>query len=342
MNFFNLFSTFVITSLSLVALKPVANKVGLMDIPGGRKQHQAATPLVGGLGIYLGTLTMTLFTPIVYAEFSSLLAISALILFIGILDDIKELSVSTRMSCQAIATIIMALAAGNQLNSFGDIFFVGTIHLGVLALPLTVFATIGVINAINMSDGIDGLSGGLVLITLTFLGITAYLAGDTALLCFITILACSLLAFLMLNFRHPWKGQALVYLGDAGSTLLGFITAWLLIKTTQGNDAIIPPILALWFLAIPLMDTVSLLIRRPLQGKSPFHPDRDHLHHLLMDLGMSVEKTVIGMYLAGIALGAMGLLGYYAGVSESVMFTSFLFLFLVYLLITDFLRKKLC
>ncbi len=341
MNFFNLFSTFIITSLSLVALKPVANKMGLMDVPGGRKQHQAATPLVGGLGIYLGTLSMTLFTPIVYAEFSSLLAISALILFIGILDDLKELSVATRMSCQAIATIIMALGAGNQLNSFGDILFVGPIILGIMALPLTIFVTVGVINAINMSDGIDGLSGGLVLITLSFLGITAYIAGDAALLYFITILACSLLAFLMLNFRHPWKGQALVYLGDAGSTLLGFITAWLLIKTTQGNDAIIPPVLALWFLAIPLMDTVGLLIRRPLEGKSPFHPGRDHLHHLLMDSGLGVEKTVIGMYVAGITLGSMGLLAHYAGASEGTMFASFIFLFLVYLLLTDFLRKKL-
>src|SRR5690606_30064804 len=117
-------------------------------------------------------------------------------------------------------------------------------------------------NAVNMSDGLDGLSGGMVVIALSFLAVTAASAGDITLLAFIATLVFSLLGFLALNYRHPWKRPALVYLGDAGSTFLGFVVAWLLIEATQGADPVIPPALALWFLAVPLIDTVYLLVSR--------------------------------------------------------------------------------
>ncbi len=225
----------------------------------------------------------------------------------------------------------MAVIAGNQLVSLGNILSFGVVELGFLAVPVTVFASVGVINAVNMTDGIDGLSGGLVLIALVFLSIVAYLAGDSGLVRFCTLLICSLLAFLMLNFRLPWKQSALIYLGDAGSTLLGFVLAWLIIESTQGEGAVMAPVYALWFLAIPLIDTVSLLIKRPMRGINPFSAGTDHLHHRLIAAGYTHEQTVIGLYLAGICAGTFGLIGFLYHASESFMFLSFIALFGVYM-----------
>lgn len=313
--------------------------MGLIDFPGGRKQHLAPTPLVGGLGIYFGTMSISLFNPVVLAHYSAMLAISALVLFIGIFDDARELKASIRMGVHAFAAWLMVVVAGNQLISFGDIVGLGVIELGLLSIPLTMFATVGVINAINMTDGIDGLSGGLVFIALFFLCIVAFDNSSLAILQFSTLLMCSLLAFLIMNFRLPWKQTAMIYLGDAGSTLLGFMLTWLIIDATQGGNAIMSPVYALWFLAIPLIDTVSLLIKRPFKGKSPFSADTDHLHHRLLKAGYSHEQTVIGMYLAGAFLGSLGLMGYLFNASESLMFFGFMTIFVVYMNWSRLLQK---
>lgn len=330
MNFLNLLSTFLITSVSLFALKPMASRIGLIDIPGGRKDHKSPTPLVGGLGIYVGILLMTLFTPTILIQYSAMLAISGVVLLVGIFDDARELRVSVRMGAHAFAAWLMAAVAGNQLLSLGNILAIGPIELGIMAIPLTVFATVGVVNAVNMTDGIDGLSGGLVLIALFFLGTVAYLAGNIELLQFSTLLICSLLAFLVMNFRLPWKQSALIYLGDAGSTMLGFVVAWLLIEATQGTEAIMSPVYALWFLALPLMDTVSLMVKRPLQGLSPFAAGTDHLHHRLLRAGYPQEHVVMGLYLVSAVLGCIGLAGYVLQASEVVMFLLFIGIFVLY------------
>ncbi len=331
MSFINLIGTFLITSLSLFALKPMASRVGLLDIPGGRKQHKAPTPLVGGLAIYVGTVMMSMLTPTVFFHYSAMLAISSLVLVIGIYDDARELRVSIRMGVHAFAAWLMAAVAGNQLLSLGNLTGFGVVELGVLAIPVTMFATVGVINAINMSDGIDGLSGGLCLLALVFLGIVAFDQGHTALVQFTTLMICALLAFLVMNFRLPWKQSALVYLGDAGSTLLGFVLAWLIIEATQGPEALMSPVIALWFLAVPLIDTVSLLIKRPLRGQSPFSAGTDHLHHRLIRAGFTLEQTVLGCYLASLLFGCIGLLGHFSGASDALMFWSFMAVFGVYM-----------
>lgn len=340
MSFINLIGTFLITSLSLFALKPVASRMGLIDIPGGRKMHKAPTPLVGGLAIYVGTVLMSLFTPLVFLHYSAMLAISSLVLFIGIYDDARELRVSVRMGVHAFAAWLMAAVAGNQLLSLGNLNGFGPVELGVIAIPVTIFATVGVINAINMTDGIDGLSGGVCVLALLFLGIVAFDKGHVALVQFTTLLICALLAFLVMNFRLPWKQSALVYLGDAGSTLLGFVLAWLIIESTQGAEPLMSPVIALWFLAIPLIDTVSLLIKRPLRGQSPFAAGTDHLHHRLLRAGYTLEQTVVGCYVASAIFGCIGLIGYFNDVSDPVMFWSFIAIFVVYMAWNRLYQRK--
>ncbi len=340
MIYANLLSAFLLTGLSLFALKPVAFKVGLVDIPGGRKTHLSATPLVGGLGIFLGIFLMSLITPGVFSDYGPLLSLAALILFIGTVDDAKELTVAVRMTGHALVALATAIVAEVQLNSFGAIFFGSAIDLGILSIPVTVFAIVGVINAVNMADGIDGLSGALVIVSLSLVAILAYSAGheNTATFCLLVI--CSILAFLTLNFRRPWHKKALVYLGDAGSTMLGFVLAWLMVSNSQGEDMIFAPVYALWFLAVPLFDTVNLLIKRPLNGRSPFAPGTDHLHHNLLSRGLSVSQVVIVITGIAIVFGGIGLIGISTGASESVMFQLFIGLFFLYFLFSDKIKAN--
>lgn len=190
------------------------------------------------------------------------------------------------------------------------------------------------INAVNMSDGLDGLAGGKAMITLLLLCVVATAAGRQEALMFKQVLIVALLAFLFINYRFLKRRPALAYLGDAGSTLIGFLLVWLLIDTTQGEDAMMAPVIALWLMAVPLMDTVALMVRRPLRGRSPFSPGRDHLHHLLLARGLDRHFTVALLYVLGLALGGVGLLGHFLQVLDSAMFFAFLALFALYLWLT--------
>lgn len=328
MNLVALAISFVVTGLCLQALRPIAAHVSLVDLPSGRKNHTTATPMVGGIGIFLGTLLAVTFTPGLLTQFAPLFSLSALVLFVGVIDDAKELSADLRMAGHGLIALCMPILAGVELHSLGNLIFSISLTTGVLSIPLTVFATVGVINAINMSDGIDGLSGGFAVITLGMIALATSWPGNVSI--FSLILICSILAFLVLNFRYPWKKKALVYMGDAGSTTIGFILAWLLIENSQGNTANFAPVHALWFLAVPLMDTVNLLIKRPLQGRSPFHPGHDHLHHKLQRRGLSDAKVVSLLLAISLFLGCLGLLGLIFQVKESIMFTAFMALFALY------------
>lgn len=331
---------FALTLLTLNGLRPVAGTIGLLDFPGGRKTHLSATPLVGGLGIFTSLLLVVFTLPALLAEFASLLTLSAFILFIGTIDDIKDLKPNVRLTGHCLVALSMAVVAGNQIISFGNIIYVGPVDMGILAIPVTVFATVGVINAINMSDGIDGLSGGFMVITLGSLGVMALAGGSTSIASFIALLICSILAFLTMNFRRPWKGRALVYLGDSGSTMLGFMLAWLLIDGSQGTEPLFQPVYALWFMAIPLFDTVNLLFKRPLRGQSPFQPGTDHIHHLLLSRGFSTAEVVLILLALSLLFALAGMLGIYYEASEAFMFQLFISLFILYFLGIDRLAVK--
>lgn len=337
MNITFLFGSYIITCISLLVLKPIAARVGLVDtpVPGERKAHVNATPLVGGLGIFIGILCISVITQGTLAEFSSLLSLSALVLFIGTVDDAKELTVLARTIGHGLIALVMAVVAGVQLSSLGNLLTFGEISLGILSIPVTIFATLGVINAINMSDGIDGLSGALLIVALGFVGVLAFGNGHSVATSFIAIIIFSIAAFLSFNFRRPLRKKAAVYLGDAGSTMLGFMLAWLMISESQGASASFPPVYALWFLAVPLFDTVNLLIKRPFRGNSPFDPAADHLHHNLLSRGFSVEQVVLLITALALSLGGIGLVGFTLGASEPFMFFLYIGSFVVYYWVSD-------
>lgn len=312
----------VVTLLSILALKPVAKRIGLVDHPGGRKTHTHQTPLIGGIGMFLGLLSLALVSPEAFHAFLPLVATAALLLVVGVIDDYREISANLRLGVHLIAALLMIFWGGNQLTGMGDLLFFGPLMLGVLAIPVTLFAVASAINAINMADGVDGLCGGLVLIALGFMTLLAQDAGLVHAAQVLTVMLCCVAGFLILNFRFPWRQRALIFMGDAGSTVLGFVVAWMLIYLAENGAC--SPVTVLWLIALPLLDTASVMVIRKREGKSMFTPGRDHLHHHLLDAGLGVRKSVLVLCGLAATFGGIGLAGERSGVAEGVLFLGFM------------------
>ena len=332
-----MFSSIIFLSalmFSVLAIKistPIAIKIGLVDKPGGRKQHEASTPLVGGAAIFFSVFLTWLLVPILgLATINTILVTAGGLLFaIGLLDDWVQLSVRLRLAAQVVAAL-MLVYSGVVLQDLGTLFSDSPFTLGVLAIPLTIFATVGAINALNMLDGVDGLAGLTSLSCFFLLGVAAYVSHSHIQLVMSLCVMGSLGAFLLFNM--PWKGRAKahIFMGDAGSTLLGFLLAYLLISLSQGPQRAMSPVTTLWILAVPLLDTIGVMIRRVWLKKSPFSADRGHIHHLLLDAGLRVRQAVLLIAGLQLVLGGLGLAGFYFGVPEIVSLLAFILLLVAY------------
>lgn len=320
----------ILTLLATSALIWLAHHVGFLDRPDARKHHQTATPAVGGLAMALAIAMCALWRLADHEIFWEMFVATFAIVAIGFLDDWKKLPVAVRFAVQGGAAWAVSVIAGVQLIQLGDLFGSGAIVLGAGAIPLTVFAVVGVANALNLSDGMDGLAGGLALIATTFIAVVAYLSGMQITFDGLLILAGALIGFLLFNMRCPWRTCAKVFMGDSGSLMLGFLLAWAAVRVTQDEINAFSPAAALWFFAIPLWDTVSLMLRRALKGKSPFHPGRDHLHHILLRVGYTDSQVVRFILMVAASCGLVGLWGWIAGVPDAVLFYGFLALFALY------------
>lgn len=308
---------FALTALLIVALRPLAIAVGLVDVPSGRKVHTGHIPLIGGMAIFVAA-SLALYTQYAFldleliesARLPALFLAGSLLVTVGAWDDYVDLPPVARLVAQVIAALIMVYGGGVVLTDLGNLSLTGgLLTLGVLAIPFTVFSCIGVINAMNMCDGLDGLSGSLALIALLGLGIANALWGTIADQHVIVVLSACVIGFLLFNLRTLWRSRALVFLGDAGSMLLGISLCWLAIKLSQGESRVITPAAALWFLMMPIYDAVSMMLRRALRGQSPFAADREHLHHIFILAGFTVGESVTlmcGLAVTGVLIGLGG------------------------------------
>lgn len=328
----------ILAGLTIRLAISLAHAHGILDRPGQHKQHKHLTPFVGGTGIFAALLIALCFLIGYYPEQSVKwlgLGISSIIIFtMGFTDDILQLHYKTRLIVQTIAVLIMTLVSGVVLTDLGNIFPGKILELGVFAIPFTLFATIGGINALNMIDGMDGLSGSVTLMSLVLLGSVALIAGNQPDLIIAIALAGGTVGFLFFNLRHRLQLRARVFLGDNGSMLLGFMITWLLIDLSQGSNRAMTPVTALWLFSLPLMDTLSLMLRRIWQHKSPFEPDHNHLHHILLDAGYRVNDVIFAIVSIHLLFGLIGLAGLYLGISEFIMLTGFLLLFFGYFYLT--------
>ncbi len=333
--------SFLITFFAIPVIIQVAKDKKLFDEPDERKVHKAVIPTLGGLGIFAGFIVATLMgvPQGITTELQYFAAASIVIFFLGMKDDILVLSASKKFIGQLIAAGILIKFAGVQItNMHGFLGIYEIPHFASIALSL--FTIIVITNSFNLIDGIDGLAGSLGLLTTIIFGTYFFYIGQLAYAVMAFALAGSLISFLIYNFS-----PAKIFMGDTGSLLLGLINSILVIKfitlaETPGINLPIAAAPAIGFaiLMIPLFDTLRVFGLRILDRRSPFSPDRTHVHHFLLDIGFSHKKITlscvslniifIGMAYSLRNLGTTFVMGI-------LLLTGFLFIGLIY-----YLRQK--
>ncbi|MFN0215600.1 MAG: glycosyltransferase family 4 protein [Saprospiraceae bacterium] len=289
-------TAFAITYAIIPVIIKVAKERRLYDRPNERSSHQEPTPSLGGIGIFAGMVCgIVLWTP--EGSFSVLqyiLAAFVLIFLIGILDDLLPISPGKKLGGQFLVAIILSYKAGVKVSSLYG--FWGIYELSApISFVLSIILIVGIINAFNLIDGINGLAGCVGLLTCLVFGICFFWVEASALAVVSFSLAGAILAFLRYNFT-----PAKIFMGDTGSLLLGTLCAILAISFIEINNKLPPespynwgaaPAIAVAVLILPLYDTFSVLIRRIVRGRSPFSPDKTHIHHQLLGLGLSHSET---------------------------------------------------
>src|SRR5436190_3467223 len=320
---------FVAGTAATFLLARAAPALSLLDHPGGRKTHSRPVPLVGGLAIFVALLGAASAMGIATNAGYFLFALS-IVIAVGMWDDIAEIPPRLKFAIQVVASAIMIWGGGVCLTTVGDLLGWRPIGLSILAAPLTVFAIVGVVNAVNMMDGLDGLGGSVAFIAFAWYAAVAHGTGLELQFKTALIFCGAIAGFLLFNLRFPWQPRARVFLGDAGSLMIGFALGWFAIDLTQGTGRTFAPIAALWVLLLPLADCVSLMVRRLRAGKSPFVADSRHIHHYLLARGFTHGQTLATLAGLSLLFGAVGVLGWSAGLSEAVMFWPFFFGFFTY------------
>lgn len=293
-------------------LDPLARRIGLLDHPGGRKDHAAPTPVTGGLAIAIGTIAPALLLSSPTPQLVGLGGAAAILIVIGVLDDLWDIRWQLRIVAQVAAALAIVLIGDVKVEQIGPVFGLGATALGSLSIPFTVLATVGLINALNMADGLDGLAGSLALCALLMLISGSIYAGNEDLTFGLTMIAGAVAGFLALNIRLPWRSRARVFLGNSGSAYLGLIIAWASFRLTQNPGHPVTPALAPFLIAPPVIDCLVLIARRITHGRSPFAADRTHAHHLMLDGGFTATGVVLTLSGLSLAIGlaaAVGLRG---------------------------------
>ncbi|HDJ28914.1 MAG TPA: undecaprenyl/decaprenyl-phosphate alpha-N-acetylglucosaminyl 1-phosphate transferase, partial [Proteobacteria bacterium] len=279
-------------TLSLVPLfRGLAVKLRAVDIPDARKMHQQPMPKTGGLAMAAGALIpIILWVPSNPMLLPLLLSLAVVVAF-GFLDDVIELGFKAKFVAQFFAALIVVLYGGVQITSLGTLLPDGFLLPGYISVPLTVFVIVGVTNAINLADGLDGLAGGISLLIFGCISLLAFKCGDLVIALMAASLAGAIFGFLRFN-TFP----ANVFMGDAGSQFLGFLAITLSLSLTQKN---VPysPLLPLLLLGFPVLDTLTVMLGRIYHGKSPFKADTNHFHHKMMRLGFYHNEAVLIIYI---------------------------------------------
>ncbi len=328
--------TAVLTAGVTLLLIPLARKLCLIDHPGPRKVHDSATPVTGGLAICI-TLIIVLFWVLTLNRFVLALIAGGLLMAItGVADDRIKLSSTLRFALQIIACLIMIVYADVYLEDFGRLTHDAILPLGRAALPVTVFAALGVINAFNMIDGLDGLAGSIFLVAAAGMALFAAQAGQDELFWTLLVSMGAVTGFLLFNARLPWNKTARVFLGDCGSLVLGFILAWSFISLGNDNNEsglrAFMPMTAVWLMAVPLLDTSTVMWRRLRAGRSPFTADQNHLHHAFLRAGFSVGQTWTNITLMALVGAAAGITFETSSLPRYFSFWTFIALAITYYL----------
>jgi UDP-GlcNAc:undecaprenyl-phosphate GlcNAc-1-phosphate transferase len=295
-----------VTVGAIFALRPFAYVVDLLDRPGGHKTHHGEVPVVGGLGMLLGLLFGLSAFPGALGTLQPYIFSAILLAVVGMLDDRFNLAPLLRLLAQFAAVVPMFFSAGVRVLSLGDLFGHGPVDVSGAALFATAIVAMGAVNAFNMLDGLDGLAGGIALVALTLMLLLPGLDTHVDSVLLAAVLAASVTGFLLFNLPVRWNRAVRCFMGDAGSTLIGFSLAWLMIGMSQGSQRLAAPVTMVWFVAVPATDLIWTVVRRLVRGQSPMRPDTEHLHHMLLRAGLGVRAVFIVMIGAAVLCGATG------------------------------------
>ena len=297
--FFSFLGSLVICMALIPPLMASAGRLHILDVPRGRRMHSGSVAKVGGIALAVGTfIGVLMWGPKDEVVVASLLGGLTILLF-GIWDDRVGLSYRAKFAGQAVAALVVMALGGVQISSLP---LVPDDWFGpLLSFPLTFVVLIAVMNAVNLADGLDGLAGGLSLISFAGMAYLAFQTDDGLLMLMIVSVLGGLLGFLRFN-THPAK----IFMGDAGSQFLGFylgVTGLVLIHPSHGPYS---PMLVLFIWGLPLLDMLGVMVQRWREGRSPFIGDRNHLHHKLLGMGRSHREAVILIYAGQVAMVALG------------------------------------
>jgi UDP-GlcNAc:undecaprenyl-phosphate GlcNAc-1-phosphate transferase len=287
---------FLALAITIALIPPLmkgAVRLAIVDVPDERKVHSGAVPRVGGIAMIVGAIVPMMLWLQLDSTLTGLLAALAVLLFFGAWDDSRDLDYRLKFLGQLLAA--------------SAVIFIGNVKLGVLpfagldpvsdfiSIPLTLVFLIGITNAINLSDGLDGLAAGLSFLSLCGIALLAYLADAADI-----VLMCFAVAGVVFGFLRYNTFPARIFMGDTGSQFLGFVIAVLAIILTQKSNTALNPLLPLFLVGIPVIDTLLVMYRRIRAGRSLFSPDKNHLHHRLLAAGLKHYEAVSFIYLAQI------------------------------------------
>ncbi|MDR1615481.1 MAG: undecaprenyl/decaprenyl-phosphate alpha-N-acetylglucosaminyl 1-phosphate transferase [Syntrophomonadaceae bacterium] len=318
-----LVSAFVISFVGVPLTAKMAFKIGAVDKPSARKVHKAKMPRLGGLGIFIAfTVTALIFLNL-SAPVVGVLVGACVITVVGVLDDIYQLSPVVKLLGQSIAAVV-AMSFGVMVHFLTNPFD-GLLWLGYLSIPITFLWIVGVTNAINLIDGLDGLAAGVSAIAAATMGVVALLNGgyETAFMAFILVAALS--GFIPYNFF-----PARTFMGDGGSNLLGFLLSCIAVLGAVKSAAIFSLFIPIVILGIPILDTFFAIIRR-INRKAPiFKPDKGHLHHQLLAMGLSHRNSVLVIYSISGLLGVIACICNFLSGPKATLLGALLLLIIVW------------
>lgn len=307
-----IFSTFLMALFLTIVLVPffrrLAYALHVVDLPQERKVHTKAMPKTGGLAMAVGIIVpLFLWAPKI--TFFPFLMIALLIIIgAGFLDDIMEFGSLVKFSAQILASLVVVIWGGVKIQSCGVLLPEGVVLGDQVAIPLSVFVLVGVTNAINLADGLDGLAGGISVLIFVVIGCLGLQDGNH----FVVIVAAAVVGALFGFLRYN-TFPATIFMGDAGSQMLGFLAGSLALWLTQ-KDIVLSPLLPLLLLGFPILDTLTVMLERLYHGRSPFAADKNHFHHRLMRFGFFHSEAVLMVYtLQAVMVGAAFWLRYFNG-----------------------------
>ena len=293
--------SFILTFLAMPLVIRLAKACKCLDAPGERRLHEKITPRWGGVAFFLGVMPV-LFLMNGDRTLTAYIIASFILVGIGILDDRYGLGWKIKLAGNAAAATIVIFGGNAVVHHIGAYGVLGSVDLGWYGIPLTYLGIIGVTNAINLLDGLNGLAGGVALLGFLFMGIAAGLAGNVqaALVCFAFVGALG--AFLRFNFPH-----ARIFMGDSGSLFLGFSLSFMAVHLTQNATSSLEPMFPVLVLLLPIFDALRVIFVRLLNRKSPFHADNLHLHYLMVQRDISPVNAVLLLWSMAAACGVIAL-----------------------------------